>query len=201
MKKSGAEVGRRMSFPSWASRLASGSALAALALIAVPAAKADVVETFDLSGSFLFPAATFTGTVDLDFTNNTATSVDVTVYVTADGLPAYNQSPSLFLISGGQAVLKASNSTGDVLTLMFTVPHQGTLKDFTGGTIAGSEAGFGGTCCLFDPKGFITPDPSNPVTPATAPEPSTWAMMLLGFIGLGLAAKGRRAIRFLAGKA
>jgi hypothetical protein len=33
------------------------------------------------------------------------------------------------------------------------------------------------------------------------PEPSTWAMMLIGFAGLGLAAKGRRAIGFLVGKA
>jgi hypothetical protein len=190
-----------MSFPSWASRLASGSALAALALIAVPAAKADVVETFDLSGSFNsfpFPSpVAFTGTIDLDFTNNTATSVDITV----DGFPAYNQSPSLFLISGSQAVLEAYDGSGDTLTLMFSVPHQGTLKDFTGGTIAGSEAGFGGTCCLFDPKGVITPDPSDPVTPAAVPEPSTWVMLLLGFVGLGLAAKGRRAIGFLAGKA
>jgi hypothetical protein len=197
MKKSGAEVRGRMPFPSWAGRLGSASALAALALIAAPAAKADVINTFDLSGSFAIPSVMFTGTIDLDFTNNTATSVDITV----DGFPAYNQSPSLFLISGSQAVLEAYDGSGDTLTLMFSVPHQGTLKDFTGGTIAGSEAGFGGTCCLFDPKGFITPDPSNPVTPAAVPEPSTWAMMLLGFIGLGLAAKGRRAIRFLAGKA
>jgi PEP-CTERM motif len=35
----------------------------------------------------------------------------------------------------------------------------------------------------------------------TVPEPSTWAMMLIGFAGLGLAAKGRRAIGFLVGKA
>jgi hypothetical protein len=36
---------------------------------------------------------------------------------------------------------------------------------------------------------------------APVPEPSTWAMMLAGFAGLGLAAKGRRAIGFLVGKA
>jgi len=32
----------------------------------------------------------------------------------------------------------------------------------------------------------------------STPEPSTWAMMLLGFAGLGLAAKRRRVIGFLA---
>jgi hypothetical protein len=201
-----------MSFPSWASRLASGSALAALALIAVPAAKADVVETFDLSGSFNsfpFPSpVAFTGTIDLDFTNPAATSVDVAV----DGLPAYNQSPSLrFALSVNQAVVDASNSTGDMLTLMFTIPNLGKLAGFNlnGGAIVGGEASFGGgTGILLDPTGVITPDPSNPAIPdpphpppVPVPEPSTWVMLLLGFVGLGLAAKGRRAIRFLAGKA
>jgi hypothetical protein len=188
-----------MSFPSWASRLALASAMAALALIAAPAAKADVVKKFDLSGCFnCFPflsPVTFTGTIDLDFTQNTATFVDVAV----DGLPAaYDQNPSLFVISGNQAVVHVTDGNpSDVLTLMFTMP---TLTGFDGGAVAGSGASFGGgTGFLFDPKGVITPDPSN--LPVPAPEPSTWAMMLLGFIGLGLAAKGRRAIRFLAGKA
>ena len=36
--------------------------------------------------------------------------------------------------------------------------------------------------------------PAAPTTPAAVPELSTWAMMLLGLAGLGLAAKRRRAI-------
>ena len=47
-------------------------------------AKADVVETFDVSGNFQLPSLTFTGTIDLDVTGKTAKSADITV----DGLPA-----------------------------------------------------------------------------------------------------------------
>jgi hypothetical protein len=200
MKPSGAEVGGRMSFPSWASRLAWASTMAALALIAAPAAKADVVQTFDLSGSQV-TGDTFAGTIDLDFTQNTATSVDVSV----DGLSVYTQIISWsFALSGNPAVVDVSDASGDVLTLFFTVPTPNTLAGFYGGEIAVEGAFGGGTGFLFGATGNITLDPadlSDLPDPPAVPEPSTWVMMLLGFIGLGLAAKGRRAVRFLAGKA
>jgi hypothetical protein len=41
----------------------------------------------------------------------------------------------------------------------------------------------------------------TPTGVLSTPEPSTWAMMLLGFLGLGLATGGRRAIGILARKA
>jgi hypothetical protein len=44
-------------------------------------------------------------------------------------------------------------------------------------------------------------DPPTPITSAAVPELSTWAMMLLGLAGLGFAAKRRRALAFLKGKA
>jgi hypothetical protein len=136
-----------------------------------------------------------------DFTKNTATSVHITVGV----LPAFDRSPSLsFATSTNQAVIEASNISGDMLTLIFTIPNLGTLADFSSpgfGAIVGGDAIFGGlTGVLLGPTGTITADPQI-LDAVTAPEPSTWVMMLLGFIGLGLAAKGRRAIRFLAGKA
>src|ERR1700678_2692302 len=89
MKQFDAEAGGRRSLPSWASRLASTSAVAALALIVAPVAKADVAETFNLSGSFnsslypLSPLVPFTGTVDLDFSSDfaveTLTSINISV--------------------------------------------------------------------------------------------------------------------------
>jgi hypothetical protein len=165
VKQSGAEVGGRMSFPSWASRVASASAMAALALIAAPVAKADVVKTFDLSGSSV-TNDTFAGTIDLDFTNNTATSVDVTV----DGFSgayAFNQIQSLtFVFSGSMAVVEVSDTPGDVLSLFFLVRTSNTFQNFVGGAIA-AEGPFGdGMGSLPYATGSITP-----VTPVLSDPP------------------------------
>jgi PEP-CTERM motif len=213
-----------MSFPSWASRVAWVSAMVALALIAAPGAKADVVKTFDLSGSSV-TKDTFAGTIDLDFTNDTATSVDVIVDKSSVSAYAFKHIV-LFTFAHSAAVVYVSDSAGDELTLFFTVPTP--FVDFVGGTIAAQGRFGGGTGgFLYYAPGSITPvtpivsnppppvvsdppppvvsdppppvlsDPDPPSVPAV-PEPSTWVMLLLGFVGLGLAAKGRRAIRFLA---
>jgi hypothetical protein len=213
-----------MWFPSWASRVASASALV---LIATPAAKADVVKTFDLSGSSV-TKDTFAGTIDLDFTNDTVTSVDVTVDKSRVSAYAYKQIQSLtFALAGRAAVVDVDDSAGDVLTLSFIVPTANKFTFFVGGAISAQGIFGGGTGFLFYAAGSITPvvsvppdpppivsvppdpppivsvppsDPSVPPVKTTGatPEPSTWVMMLLGFVGLGLAAKRRRAIRFLA---
>jgi hypothetical protein len=178
--------------------------MAALALIAAPVAKADVVNTFDLSGSYKPTGDTFAGTIDLDFTKDTVTSVDVTV----DGFSgayAFKQIVlSTFALSGSVAVVEVSDSPDDVLTLFFTVLTPNTFAHFDEGAIAAEGSFGGGTGFLYYVPGLITPDssdqsdPPDPPSVPAVPEPSTWVMLLLGFVGLGLAAKGRRAIRFLA---
>jgi hypothetical protein len=203
MTESGGGVGGGKASRSRAIRLASASAIAALAVIAASAAQADVVKLFDLSGTLQIPVLTLTGTIDLDLTDNTVKSVDVTV----EGLPAYNQSPSLrFGVSGSPAVVDVFDSSGDMLSLLFNVPNPRRLAGFEGGAliVEGTFAGASGLPFLFGSNALITPDPSDashPVAAASVPEPSTWVMMLLGFVGLGAAARGRRAIGFLAGKA
>jgi PEP-CTERM motif len=205
MTESGGEVGGGKAPRSRAIRFASASAIAALAMIAASVAEADVVRTFDLSGRFQVPALTFTGTMNLDLTSDTAESVDITV----NGLPVYNQSPSLrFATFTAEAVVDVFDSSGEMLTLDFAIPKLGTLAGFNGGAIVGGLALFAsGTEIpgfLFNPTGLITRDPADPPDPVTAasvPEPSTWVMMLLGFAGLGAAACGRRAIGFLTGRA
>jgi PEP-CTERM motif-containing protein len=203
MTESSGEVGGAKSPRSWAIRLPT----AALLVLMGSGAEADVLKTFDLSGSFITATGApigFSGTIDLDFSNDTANSIDVTV----DGLPAYNQNPSLRFASWtDEAVVDVSDSSVDSLTLDFGLSKLGTLLDFNGGVnvIVGGLALFpSGTEIpgfLFDPTGSMTLDPPGPVITATVPEPSTWAMMLLGFAGLGFVAGGRRAIGFLAGKA
>ena len=202
-------------------RFASAVALATLALFAAPAAKADVIETFNLSGNFgsLFGSPVpFTGTIHLDFSDDfssyTATSIKITVH----GRSVFNQSVSLSLVPS-VGFVGASNSAGDTLALWFAAPQSGTWAGFnTGGVSFGAVAfkGLTGGLGLFgangvvtrdlsgpailDPPGPAIPDPPTPVTSAV-PEVSTWMMMLLGLAGLGLTSKGRRALAFMRGRA
>lgn len=225
MKHIGAEVGGRKPFPSRVSRFASASAMAAFLLLMGSAAKADVVpETFDLSGNLntvLGALVPFLGTINVDFTNGFTDATVTSIEISVQGRVAFKQSPSLILATSAIGVIGASNSSGDSLTLIFTTPNAGTWNDFDDGQIVNGRVYFGGvTGILLGATGVITRDASNPPisdpppdtgptdpppvigTPdppptVAVPEPSTWTMMLIGLAGLGMAAKGRRALAFL----
>jgi hypothetical protein len=226
MTQLGAKTGGQRSLPSWAGRLASTTAVAALALIATPAAKADVVEVFRLSGNLttflgpLGPLVPFSGTIDLDFTND-FTSYTASGAITVQGRSSvFNQ---VFLtVSPSLGTITASNSAHDTLALWFLAPSSGTWAGFNAGGIFLGDATFGdATGALFGASGNVRRDLSKPAIldppppvvdppppigdppPPTlaVPELSTWAMMLLGLAGLGFAAKRRRALGFLGEKA
>jgi hypothetical protein len=209
----------QMTFSFLRSRLAKAGVGAALALMAVCGAKADILETFDLSGnlntafSSFSPLVPFTGTIAADFSDTFAFEGVQSLQITVYGEPVFNQGASLVL-AASTGVIEVSNSSGESLTLMFTTPHPGTWDDFnegaiTSGQLFGEASGFlfgadgvlarvAGPQVLSPPPPVIDPPPlSDPSLPTVAvPELSTWAMMLLGLAGLGLAAKGRRAIGF-----
>jgi hypothetical protein len=237
MKQLGAEAGGQRSLPPWAGRLVSTSAVAVLALIAAPGAKAKVVETFHLSGSFgniSGPLVSFTGTVNLEFSNNFATETLKSITISVQGRPTvFNQSVSLS-VSPSVGIIDASNSAGDTLALWFAAPQSGTWAGFNSGDVSFGEVFFGNVPgVLLGATGKVKRDLSNPAILAApildppppiidppppiidppppildpppptlaVPELSTWAMLLLGLMGLGLAAQRRRALGFLGGKA
>jgi hypothetical protein len=208
-----------------------------LALIAAPGAKAKVVETFHLSGSFgniSGPLVSFTGTVNLEFSNNFATETLKSITISVQGRPTvFNQSVSLS-VSPSVGIIDASNSAGDTLALWFAAPQSGTWAGFNSGDVSFGEVFFGNVPgVLLGATGKVKRDLSNPAILAApildppppiidppppiidppppildpppptlaVPELSTWAMLLLGLMGLGLAAQRRRALGFLGGKA
>jgi MYXO-CTERM domain-containing protein len=219
MKQVGAEADGRRSLPSWASRLVSASAVAALALIAAPGAKADVTETLNLMGdfgNFLGPLTSFTGTVDLDFSNHFTMETLKSISISVKG-HTFNQNVSLSLLPS-VGIIGASDSAGDTLELSFVAPASGTWVGFTEGDVSFGDVAFSGASVLLGATGGVTRvgppilappiivDPPPIIGPgdppaATAPELSTWAMMLIGLAGLGLVAKRRRALGLLGGKA
>lgn len=218
MKQTDAKVGGRQSLPLWASRIAS--ATAALLLLMGSGAKADVVETFHLSGdlnTFFGAPVAFTGTISLDFTNDFADDTVKSLQITVQGHPVFKQSASVVLSASTTGTIRASDSADDTLTLLFTTPLPGAWTGFNSGQIffgdvvfgglTGSLLGAGGVItrtsgpAIIDPPPTVIIDPPPPAPTATVPELSTWTMMLVGFAGLGLAAKGRRALAFLGGRA
>ena len=92
--------------------------------------------------------------------------------------------PATGINSNGSLVTGAINFQNGAKVFAFQVSSPGGLNWFATSdslTLRGLGAS------KFTPAGVLS-----------TPEPSTWAMMLLGFAGLGLAAKRRRVIGFLA---
>jgi hypothetical protein len=174
-------------------------------------AKADVIETFYLSGNLntFFGAPTaFTGTISLDFTNDFTSYEAQSLDISVQGGSVFTLSPSVVLSASTTGTIQASDSANDMLTLLFTTPLPGAWTGFNTGQIFFGDVVFGGlTGSLLGAGGDITrtsgPAIIDPPDPPSVPVPelSTWTMMLVGLVGLGLAAKGRRALAFLGGRA
>src|SRR4029077_21190269 len=158
---------------------AATTAVAALALIAASSAKADVAETFNLSGnfsSFFGPLVPFTGTVELDFSNAFAVVTLTSIEINCQGRPLFNQSVSLS-DTPSVGVIGASNSAGDTLALWFAAPQSGTWAGFNAGEVSFGDVIFGGlTGLLLGATGEVTRDLSNPAIlapPTIDPPPVT----------------------------
>jgi hypothetical protein len=157
-----------------------GSALALIVLamtLIIGIAKADTITTFDVSGTFTMPSSgTFGGTLTIDVTNGTVSSVDITF----PGLADFNsivQSHPWPLPPGW--LLAVANSTGDALDLTFTTTMPNSLVGFNGGTITGGDV-------FYLPTGqSLFSNFSGIIAPATVPDQaSTPVLLALGAGGL-----------------
>ena len=177
-------------------RTISYAAIISTALFAAgSSSRADIIAIFNVSGtaentSFVPVSPTcgaratcpFSGTLDVDVTNGTVPDIDITF----PALDPFNR--VIFAEMSPGATVEATNapSLGQVLNLTFT----GSLVGFTGGTITGAVV----TTSDLEVALFVV-NPGGSIT-AAVPQPSTWAMMLVGFAGLGYAGwRGSRKAR------
>jgi PEP-CTERM motif len=158
---------------------AVGGLLAMVAVAAPGSARADVIDVFTLIGAF-DNGSTLSGSVTVDITIGEARALDAL----ADG-STFDDINTQF--SDGTNYILAATPSGVVsphLFLGFTIAD---LVGYTGGPLStGSRVddltGGGATRLTSGSAVFAS---------STVPEPSTWALMILGFAGVGVFAVRR----------
>jgi PEP-CTERM motif len=192
----------------------SKSMVAVAAFAAVSAASASCAAVIDwtLQDVFLSDGSAVTGTFDYDADANAYSNIDITVAAGPNYSDATNLTVSIPV--NGAAIQPfwfeavTGNYAGDATGLrqLFLV-FANSLTD-SGGTVVISQ-NFESpqfsvckdpVCLLNDPnfpiveggngQGFVTTDPASP----GVPEPAAWALMLMGFGGLGAMLRRRSAL-------
>ena len=176
------------------------SLLSVAALLSgVASSKADIIKTFSVSDqlvSLSLNLATISGDLAIDVTTGEVTRANISVIVDANpGINLTSISQSVDMAKSGVGVLVQSGGTLD-LDILTNTSNGLFPSTFGGGSvISGLDTFFlssGSILFTSFGAGTLTFE-SSLDTVAAVPEPSTWAMLLLGFAGLGLIAYRRKS--------
>jgi hypothetical protein len=166
-------------------RIAVAAPALALALVAAPA---QATVTFNVSGSYS-DGGTLSGTFTTDDALTTLESTSLTVSGGTLGLDGVIFNEASYITAGTQDLpnsfsLLALSSVNKSLSLVFSSPL--TLSGATLSTASDNYQQFVGTRTIV--RGSVVN-----ANPSALPEPATWAMMLLGFGGIGFQLRRRRS--------
>jgi hypothetical protein len=192
--------------------------LFAVGLVVLPGGAHANTITFDVSGQFnnplvsmYHPAESLSGTLAVDTTTGVVTSTNLVVA----GFSDFTDILHSYEFFAGTWTMTVLNSSGSVLDFLFIpsplptpapITGNGQLFGLTGGIITGGEvyvgcAPLGGLChewSNFPPGNLEEYFGGNSLRgsltlSSAVPEPSTWAILLLGFAGIGFMAYRRKA--------
>lgn len=165
-------------------RIAAIAPALTLALMASPV-RASV--TFNVTGTFS-DGGTLTGTFTTDDTLHTLIATSLTVAGGSSGIDSVIYNDASYFTAGPPSLpngfyLYAPSSVNKGLTLFFTDP-----LTLSGATLTTSSSNFqqpvstGVTTTRTVTSGMVTN-----AGPTAVPEPASWALMLIGFAGVGVA--------------
>lgn len=162
--------------------------------------KADTIDTFSVSDQLVSASislATITGDLAIDVTTGEVSRANISVVVGANpsiNLTSFNQ----FVDTANSGVNVLIQDGGDLDLDIYTNTSNGLFPStFVGGSVIfGLDTFFlSGGSILFTSFGAGTLTFESSLDTVTAvPEPSTWAMLLLGFIGIGFMAVRKRTL-------
>ena len=162
--------------------------------------KADTIDTFSVSDQLVSASislATITGDLAIDVTTGEVSRANISVVVGANpsiNLTSFNQ----FVDTANSGVNVLIQDGGDLDLDIYTNTSNGLFPStFVGGSVIFVLDTFflSGGSILFTSFGAGTLTfESSLDTVAAVPEPSTWAMLLLGFIGIGFMAVRKRTL-------
>jgi len=163
--------------------------------------------TYDVNATFDNGLGTIVGSFTIDYvpgaTSDAVTAVNIQTsaaglapatnayYVANSGFSEYGgtateyPTSTVFIFTSG-ALVGGTTYNGPAFDLSFVFPAGGALASYGFGASDLWVRSDGGQSTFYNVSGTATP-----VTSAV-PETSTWAMLLLGFAGVGLLASGRR---------
>ncbi len=165
-------------------------ATAALMLAAGLSARADVMETFDVTGTFT-DNTTVSGTVVIDTTTGVFESGDLSYLAESFDVLVLTEDDPL----GDAFIFELSTSSGPIPRLAMAIVGD-NLVGYSGGPLCSLTVdvcrGGGGGVSIYEPTNDTNvPLNSGSLAAVATPEPSTIAMLGMGLLGFAVAMRRR----------